>query len=434
MKKAPALFMALAIIALPAHTQVSRRPGVPIQAQSATRYSTPSQEQQESVKSEAPVPYPISPHERIAIGIAAPVTGLNVRNFGAVCDGSTDDTAAIQNAYAAAATAMNKQGGAGIVYFPPSSGYCKVSTLHLPNMGYSQGWLTSVFDNGLLVTGTIYPGNNNAFIGHTSNFASMGNVFLWGPTAEWQKVKSGSSSGPLMDLDGVSQVYFEGIAFANASPLTTEAIHAHDNNGVGSVTISFNRCSIMGDFDIDSSTPQQVAGFGLHIEDTTMGDLHVQNFGNITIRDGYIHKVTIANTGIPSNGDVEISNSLIEGLNDEDFLTVDTTGGPINDIVLKRNAIADWTGAVYMFKHINDTGINWHVNAKISMTPLGNMGKGLIDPTSAPGLIDLICEGWGCESVLSQAKSALDTMESMPGEGPMVVFSLNSPNPLVITH
>lgn len=409
---------------------------VPASAQSVARYPMSSQERRGTLGTEGTVRYPVSPRETLSRPAPATVTGINVKDFGALCDGSTDDTVAIQNAYAAAAAAMNKQGGAGVVYFPPSSGYCKVSTLHIPSMGYGQGWLTSLFDNGLFVTGTIYPGNNNAFIGRTSNFAAMGNVFLWGPTAEWQKriYDTTSTANPLVDLDGVTQVYFQGIAFGgDSSGFSPMAIHIHDNNGAGSTTLAFGRCSIMGDFDIDASNPRQVAGFGLHIENTTMGNINVQNFGNITIRDGYMHKITIANTGIPSNGDVDISDMLVEALNDEDFLTVDTTGGPITDIVLKRDALADSVGSVYLLKHVNNTGINWKVNAKISMTPQGNMGSGLIDPESAPGLISLICEGSGCESVLSQAKSSLFRMVGMPAEGPMILFG-SEPNLLVVTH
>src|SRR5215469_2381580 len=150
----------------------------------------------------------------------------NVKNFGAVCDGVTDDTAAIQRTYNAAGLAMGRQGGAGVVYFPPSTGYCKVTTLHIPSMGYPQGWLTSVFDNGLYAT-TIYPGNNNAFIGRTSNFAGLGNSFLWGPTAEWQQARGVAT--PLLDMAGGNQIYFEGIAFG-AQHI---AIHMHDNNGSG---------------------------------------------------------------------------------------------------------------------------------------------------------------------------------------------------------
>lgn len=371
----------------------------------------------------APVPprrQPVSPFEA--------VTSFNIRNFGAACDGSTDDTAAIQDAYNAAAAAMLKQGGAGIVYFPPSSGYCVVRTLRVPNMGYPAGWLTSIFDNGLFVTNTIYPGTNTAFIGRTSNFAAMGNVFLWGPTAEWQKPKwNGVTSAPVVDLDGVSDVYFEGIAFADASGLPASTIHVHDNNGVGSVDVSFRRCSVMGGLVVDSSGPRQSAGFGLHFEDTSMGNVNIENFGTVTIRGGYLHKVRIANDGIPSDGNLEISDVLTEALDNEDFLTVDTSGGPVTDITLDRVALADCVGTVYMLDHINNTGINWNVNVKFSMIPAGNTGMGLIDPASAAALYSVICEGSGCQYILRQAKATIENFIGMPPKSPMIVYSLGGP-------
>jgi Pectate lyase superfamily protein len=361
---------------------------------------------------------------------------VNVKNFGAVCDGSTDDTAAIQRAYDAAAAQMSMQGGAGIVYFPPSSGYCKVTTLNIPSMGFGQGWLTSVFDNGLFVLDSVHPGNNNAFIGRTSNFAGLGNVFLWGPTAEWQKPKdAGITEAPVVDLDGVSQVYFEGIAFTSSTDSAPVAVHVHDNNGTGSVNLTFKRCSVIGDFDIDASTPQTVAGFGLHIEDTSMGNLNIQNFGMITIRGGFLHKVTTTNAGIPTAGDMEISDTLAEALTNEDFLTVDTTGGPVSDITLRRVSLADSVGTVYMLTHVNDSGINWVVNAEFDQIPFNQTGTGLIDPASAPSLLSVTCIGSNCDGVLSQAKQTLYMFEGMPPKGPMTVYgSQYVPNPLVVTH
>lgn len=381
------------------------------------------------------VRYPTPPPELNPF--AAVSTELNVKNFGAVCDGSTDDTVAIQNAYDAAATLLGKQGGAGIVYFPPSSGYCKVTTLHIPSMGYAQGWLTSVFDNGLYVTDTIYPGTNTAFIGRTSNFAGLGNIFLWGPTAEWQKPKEpGITAAPVVDLEGVRQVYFEGMAFADASGLAPMVVHVHTNDsGAGSNNLDFKRCSIMGDFDVDPSSPQETAGFGLHFEDTSMGNLNIKNFGMITIRGGYLYKVTMANIGAPNAGDLEMDDTLSEGLNNEDFLTVDTSGGTVSDITLHRVRIADPVGATYMVKHVNNTGINWNVNVKFDQIPFNETGSGLIDPASAQQLLSVVCIGWNCEQALNQAKSTLYVFEAMPPKGPMIVYgSQYVPNPLVVIH
>lgn len=377
----------------------------------------------------------VPPQERV--NRFAPVTDYNVKNFGAVCDGSTDDTAAIQNAYDTAAVAMNKQGGTGVVYFPPSSGYCKVSTLHIPSMGYAQGWLTSIFDNGLFVTDAIYPGKNNAFIGRTSNFAGMGNVFLWGPSAEWQKPKiAGITQAPVLDMQGASQIYFEGIAFGDASEGATETIHMHDDsNGHGDTNVFFNRCSIMGDFDVDSDR-QNFAGFGLHIKDTAMGNLNIQNFGMITISGGYLHKVTLANTGnFGSVGDLEIDDTLAEGLTNEDFLTVDTSGGTVSDITLRRVSLADSVGSVYMLKHVNNSNINWNVDVEFDMIPFNQTGSGLIDPASAPQLLSVNCIGSNCGDVVNQAKSTLYMFVGIPPKSPMILYgSQYVANPLVVIH
>ena len=363
------------------------------------------------------------------------ISRFNVKNFGAVCDGVTDDTAAIQNTYNAAANAMFTAGGAGIIYFPPSSGYCKVTRLRIPSMGYSQGWLTSIFDNGLLVTDTVIPGKNNAFIGRTSNFRGLGYVFLRGPSAEWQKPKeSGVTTAPVLDLVGADQVYFDGIAFGDASGLASEVIHMHDNNGAGSTYITFEHCSVMGDFDIDGATPETFAGFGLYIENTAMADLNITNFGIITIRGSYIHKMRLSNAGASNTGDVELDDILSESLNNEDFLTIDTSGGNVADVILNRVRVADPVGTVYMVKHINNSSVNWLANIKFEALQ-GDIGSGLVDPASAPQLFSIICEGYGCEGVLAQAKSTLYFMEAIDPKGGLVVYgSQYVPQPLTVLH
>lgn len=368
-------------------------------------------------------------------------TGINVKNYGAVCDGKTDDTMAIQNAYNAAATLMQRQGGAGVVYFPPSTGYCVVSDLFIPSMGYPQGWLTSVFDNGLFVTDSVFPGNNTAFIGRTSNFAALGNSFLWGPTAEWQKPKGSSTNDPVVDLKGVRQVYFEGISFTDATGLVSEVIHGHDDSNRDGVTdLTFRRCSVIGNFVIDTNEPDAAAGFGLQVLNTTIsGELTIKNFGMITVRGGYVHNMVMANTGAPNQaGDLEIDDVLSEALDNQDFLVIDTSGGTVADVTLRRVRIADpVTGsAVYMVKHINNSGINWNVNVEFDQIPFNETGNGLIDPSSAPELFSVMCIGSNCNQVLKQAKSTLYVFVGIPPKSPMIVYgSQYVPNPLsVITQ
>jgi hypothetical protein len=358
---------------------------------------------------------------------------FNVKDFGAVCDGKTDDTTAIQNAYSAAAQAMNHQGGAGIVYFPPSSGYCVVGTLHVPNMGYGQGWLISKFENGLYITDSLYPGNNTAYIGLTST--GLNNSFLWGPAAVWEKPKWSTTSNPIVTLTDVTQAYFEGISIFNN--YIYPAVLETDKNGKGVTNVKWKHCSIFGDYNVIPSSPQYVVGFGLNFDDTTIeGVLNVQNFGMLTYRGGYLYRAAISNVGASNTSDFEFNDVLSEGL-DQDFLTIDTSGGTVSDITLHRVRIADPAGVVYMVKHINNTGINWLVNIKFDQIPYNCTGNGLIDPTSAPELFSVVCIGSNCDlHALNQAKSTLYMFYGMPPRGPMILYgSQYVPNPLaVITH
>jgi Pectate lyase superfamily protein len=81
---------------------------------------------------------PTGSSAQIAIGAGISLGGVpifNVKSYGAKCDGSTDDTTAIAAAYTAATAGPIN----GIVYFPPSSGACKFTTLTIPAGTGSQG-------------------------------------------------------------------------------------------------------------------------------------------------------------------------------------------------------------------------------------------------------------------------------------------------------
>jgi hypothetical protein len=87
------------------------------------------------------------------------------------------------------------------------------------------------------------------------------------------------------------------------------------------------------------------------------------------------------------------------------FLTMVAQGGEVTDVVLDQVALADTSGAVYKVKNLSPSGyVN---NVTILDGPHGNMGYGLIDPTSTPLRLALECRGYGCESVPQQAKGTL---------------------------
>src|SRR5215469_8199272 len=87
------------------------------------------------------------------------------------------------------------------------------------------------------------------------------------------------------------------------------------------------------------------------------------------------------------------------------------------------------------FGHVHQSNINRGTNIKFEMIPGGSTGTGLIDPSSAPQLFSVICEGDNCQYVLQQAQSALYHFVGMPPNGPLIVYgSKYVPNPLAVTH
>ncbi len=79
---------------------------------------------------------------------------VNVKNFGAKCDGVTDDTAAIQ-------AAINAGAGKALVYVPPGTNWCMVSGLSVPSNSH------------ITIDGKIKLSNNaNATVINIATFAS----------------------------------------------------------------------------------------------------------------------------------------------------------------------------------------------------------------------------------------------------------------------
>ena len=369
----------------------------------------------------------------LSVSAAASQYTYDVTTFGgAKCDGVTDDTAAIQKTINAAAAAITRSGAnGGPIYFPPSSGFCKVTKITFPSM--NQGWLVSLFNNGVYAS-TIQVGSNNAYIGQTSSYAGLSGGFLDGPTSEWQQ--TGSAGVPLVDIAGVTQVYFEGLNMQTQTSSGTEVVHIHDVSSAGSTYLNFKRC-VWGTSSgqgsaivVDSSQSNIIAGFGLKIsESSTALPISITNMGQVTIADSFIYKIKMTNSGISSDGDLELNNVLSEGLVNDDFLTINQASGQVSDITLRRVKMADATNS-YMIKNLSPK--NFVTNVLVEMSPLGNYGKGLVDPTSSNYLMAMTCIGNGCQASLSltPAWRAFYDFEGFTSQGKILYGSQYVPQPL----
>jgi hypothetical protein len=338
----------------------------------------------------------------------------NVKDFGAKGDGITDDTAFIMAAYAKAATdlAANQHGGGGAVYFPPSSGCYKFSTLNLPSGG-GGGWIVSRFDNGLCGN-TIEAGNWNAFIGLSGNFQGLGSVFVFAPNTTWTNTTD--QSAPLLDLKGVEAIYLEGINIECVS--SSACIHIHDNAGTGTVWVTINK-SVVGnnssgsDILADASSASTVSGFGLRINQSSIpgpNTISLTNFGQVHLWQCFTGSgsISMTNAGIPSNGDLVFEDVLSEGLNRQDFAVVG--GNYVEDITFRDVKLADPVGTVYMFN--NQTTGNPYGPVRFDMAVSGNIGSGLMNPSGI--YANVSCQGAGCPSYTNVGSTAPVIVGNLP--------------------
>lgn len=360
-----------------------------------------------------------------------PAQVFDVKQYGhAVCDGVTDDTRAIQRTINAAATSpiVSK------VYFP-FGGMCKATVLTWPDSN-QRGWFITEFDTGLIAN-HIYPGRYNAFIGHASSFAGFAPPFAVGPRVNW--IQTGHLNEPFVEISGKTYVFFQGIHIEGQS-VGLPALYIHDNAGVGSVWIYGDRASVTGrgpGIKISSSGPNVIAGFGFDCDKCTISTndpasyaMDVANFGIITIRGGYLGSFHYSNKGIASSGDVTIEDVLSESLS-HDFFFSEASPGIVSDITLRRVKLADTIGKVYMLKTV--TTNNQLTNAKIEMTPNGNLGAGLVDPTSTPRHLGLICEGYGCGPGVPGPNNPLYSGQFTGPGGPTVFYgSVYQPKPIQV--
>lgn len=351
----------------------------------------------------------------------------------AVCNGVTDDTAAIQKTIDAAFAARPS---IGKVTFS-GGGMCKATVLRWPDSGHL-GWFVTEFDTTGLIASHIYLGNFNAFIGHTSGFV-FNTMFPAAPRASW--IQTDHFNETFVEIAGKSNIFIEGIHIQGMA-IGFPGLYVHDNGGVGSIDIYLRDSSVGGRaattsrssaIKMDSSGPNIVAGFSFTAEncnisstDPTVYAMDVTNYGMITIRGGYLGSMHYKNAGVPSGGDVSIEDVLSESLT-HDFFFSEASPGIVADITLKRVRLADAAANVYMLKAV--TTSNQITNVKIEMS---QNGASLIDPASTPYHLGLICEGSGC-NLPANAYSALYFGQLTGPRGPTIFYgSKYQPKPIQI--
>jgi hypothetical protein len=349
---------------------------------------------------------------------------------GAVCDGVTDDTSAVQKTINAAAAMLQAGGSPGPIYFPPSLHSCKVDTLTWPSVNH--GWLYSLFDNGLYAN-RIKVGTRNAYIGRTSNFQGLSGPFLFGPSASWVQWQKPTNLDAFVDVNGVLEVYFEGLNIQQQHR-TQPTVHVHDNNGIGSVNIGFIRCAVGGSaqpFVIDSSKRNIPAGFNLRILDSSISStgngpaLSISNYGYVTVRGGYLTSAAIIGSPeIQLMDGYRFEDLLSENLKNYPWLTVDHGG---SNIILDSIRIADPVGTAYLV-------LNKKTGTSLTIRNCGiNDGQSLVDPASVPNGLQGVIESIGARATYKQAAAAFQWGQFTSVNGPTIWYGnptfLNSIGP-----
>ena len=149
----------------------------------------------------------------------------DIRDFGAVCDGVTDDAPAILAASTAAAS------GGGIVYFSPGNNYsvpCTTDTpISIPATAANQ-WVVWAIQNPLQINAPVTASSFNAFIG-LPGYVNETPPFVSGPYASIH-----TTANPTFYVLEQTSVIFKNITIERATGGTNILVDG------GSVTVSFD--------------------------------------------------------------------------------------------------------------------------------------------------------------------------------------------------
>jgi hypothetical protein len=340
----------------------------------------------------------------------------NVKTFGgAKCDGVTDDTAAIQATYAAALAAITRSGGnGGPVYFPPSSGLCKFSTLTIP--ASPRGPLVSIFDNSI-AGNQIFVNSGDMFIGNSGSNTGLNPFFFAGPTASWQQL--GGATTSFVEVDNANPVYFRGLNIQS----NNYAQMAGTVNLYNSVTVEFDHCAVGPPYSGAPALTMNL-GFGLRAEHSSFTNysnttyaVKFLNTGMVAIEHSYVGSVLMeANEpGLAGMFYFDFNDILSENIQNQSWLTINGLTAEISMIDLHEVHFADSINA-HLIKNLLSGG-------DITVTN-SDFGAGLVDPASTPAALSLRCFGHGCENeyTLNVANGVFYEFVGQGARSPLVLY------------
>ena len=346
---------------------------------------------------------------------APETTDFNVvTQYGAICDGKTDDTEAVGKAVNAfLAKTASSGSSAGSIYFPPMAHPCLFNGSVLNQTYYGSGMKVHVA-NTLLASGPLTtstwmeikcePTASMGFIKSTPQFKPAGYIIAAGNNA-------------VLSISGnVQQDYFDGCAFlaqganSTVSPVQITSTAANGGNAPTFLTfinsaINSNNAPIPA---IQFSVANKIGNGGYNaalINSTiacpsgTLKCVQLDNFGIVRFERDAIFggTVYVTNATGTDSGHLVFDDVNSEGLKNQDFLMLDSSGGgAISGVKLNHVNLADTVGNVYV---IGGRGTR-NDDIEIDQTATSNWGMGILDPsTPLNGLAGVTCFGHGCANI-----------------------------------